>query len=366
MFMIDAHEDLAYNMLNFGRDYTRPAAETRRLETAGGSPAPIFNGHTLLGWPDFRRGRVAAVFATLFAAPMHRKEGDWERTVYSTTAEARGHYSAELDLYHRLAEDHPEKFRLLHTRSDLQEVLAPWLDAGAVPDDHPVGLAILMEGAEAVGEPAELEEWWQRGVRLIGPAWAGTRFCGGTGEPGPLTREGEALLETMAALGFGLDVSHMDEQAALQALDRYPEMVIASHANAIALLKGSDSNRHLSEKLLQELLSRDAVVGVVPYNTFLKAGWRRGDNRGEVTLGHLVAQIDHICQSAGDALHAGIGSDFDGGFGLDSVPAGIDTIADLLQLAPLLEGRGYSQADIANIMGGNWQRVLEMVLPEAR
>jgi membrane dipeptidase len=157
----------------------------------------------------------------------------------------------------------------------------------------------------------------------------------------------------------------MDEQAALQALDRYPGMIIASHANAIALLKGARSNRHLSQRLLHGLLARDGVIGVVPFNTFLKTGWRRGDDRAEVTLEHVVAQIDHVCQSAGDAAHVGLGSDFDGGFGLDSVPAGIETVADLQKLVPLLSERGYAEADIAAIMGGNWQRVLEAVLPEA-
>ena len=65
--LIDSHEDLAYNMLTFGRDYRRAAAETRQREA--GTQAPLHNGDTLLGWPDYQRGRVAVIFATLFAAP---------------------------------------------------------------------------------------------------------------------------------------------------------------------------------------------------------------------------------------------------------------------------------------------------------
>ena len=64
--IVDAHEDIAYNILNFGRDYTRAAAETRRIETGSGSKTPEHNGETLLGWPDYQRGRVAVVFGTLF------------------------------------------------------------------------------------------------------------------------------------------------------------------------------------------------------------------------------------------------------------------------------------------------------------
>ncbi len=70
---------------------------------------------------------------------------------------------------------------------------------------------------------------------------------------------------------------------------------------------------------------------------FLKAGWKKGDPREAITLETLAAHVDHICQMAGDARHVGLGSDFDGGFGLNSVPAGIDTIADLQKLGPILE-----------------------------
>jgi membrane dipeptidase len=68
---------------------------------------------------------------------------------------------------------------------------------------------------------------------------------------------------------------------------------------------------------------------------------------------------------AGNAQHVGIGSDFDGGFGLQSVPAEINTIADLRKLIPLLEERGYTEDDIAAVMGENWLSLLEQTLPES-
>jgi membrane dipeptidase len=220
-----------------------------------------------------------------------------------------------------------------------------------------------MEGAEGVRSPRELEEWWARGVRIIGPAWAGNRYCGGTGEPGPLTSEGYALLEAMSSLGFGLDLSHMDVKSALQALDAFPGTILASHANAARLLKGLESNRHLPDDVIRGLLERDGVIGVVPYNRFLLPGWSKSDRREAVSLQHVVAQIDTLCQMAGDALHVGLGTDFDGGFGLQSVPPELDTIADLHKLAPLLSEKGYTQADIAAIFGQNWIDRLQHILP---
>jgi membrane dipeptidase len=101
---------------------------------------------------------------------------------------------------------------------------------------------------------------------------------------------------------------------------------------------------------------------VVPYNHFLKKDWGKGDRRQEVSLHHLVAHIDAVCQAAGSARQVGLGTDFDGGFGLQSVPAEIDTIADLQKLIPLLGEKGYSPEDIASILAGNWLERLRRVL----
>jgi membrane dipeptidase len=373
--IVDGHEDLAWNMLTFGRDYTRPAALTRRLEAGG--RAPLVNEDTLLGYPDWRRGRVGVIFSVMFAAPERRREWDWEPLVYRTTAEARRLYSAQLDAYHRLQDEHPDRFRLVADRAGLDAIVAAWQalppdpapaegeQPAAPPDGPPVGLIPLMEAAEAIGEAAEVEDWYGRGLRIIGPAWAGTRFCGGTREPGPLTSEGYALLEAMAAFNFILDISHMDEKAALQALDVYPGVAIASHANPMRMLRmlpGSESNRHLPDAVLDALAARGGVTGVVPLGGFLQPGWKPSEPR--LPLERVIAMIDYICQRAGSARHAALGTDFDGGHGWQSAPAEIDTIADLQKIPPLLAARGYSAEDIESILSANWLNCLRQALPE--
>ena len=360
--IVDAHEDLAWNIQTFGRDYTLSAIETHRRES--GAAAPDVNGDTLLGWPEYQRGGVGVVFATLFAAPVRHQDGAWDTLCYSDSAGAYELYRSQVDTYLRLVEEHAHKFSLIRVQDDLDGVLAKWGQDDPQSDQPPVGLVLLMEGAEGLRSPTKLEEWWSKGVRLIGPAWAGNRYCGGTAEPGGLTRDGFALLDAMSELGFGLDLSHMDEPAVLGSLDVYPGAVMATHSNALALLKGSDSNRHLTDRVIQGVIERDGVIGVVLANEFLQAGWKRSHGREMVTLQHVVAQIDYLCQIAGDAGHVGIGTDFDGGFGLQSVPAGLDTIADLRKLEPLLHEKGYSHADVESIMGENWLSILRRVLPE--
>jgi membrane dipeptidase len=168
----------------------------------------------------------------------------------------------------------------------------------------------------------------------------------------------------MGELGFILDVSHMDELAVLQSLDRFPGKIVATHANALSLLQDSNSNRHLSDRVIRGLIERDGVIGVVPKNDFLKEGWKRGHKRDLVSISDCVDHIDHICQLAGSAHNVAIGSDFDGGFGLQSVPPEIDTIADLQIVGNLLHTRGYYEDEISAIMGMNWISVLEECLPK--
>ncbi len=359
--IIDSHEDIAMNILAYNRDYTHPVAETRRREI--GSRIPVITyGDTLLGWPEYQAGRVALIFATLFAYP-HRYEKDFIYSLaYLTTDEARTVYLKQLDIYNRLFDEHPDKFRRIDDHQSLGNVISAWQSSDSITGKPAIGLVLLMEGAEGVRSPDELEFWWENGLRLLGPAWAGNQYCGGTSEPGPLTAAGKKLLDKMDELGFTLDISHMDEQSVLDAFDHYQHPIIASHANAQALLHGK-SNRFLSDSVIRELIARDGVVGITPYNHHLIWEWNYPDDKHAVKLDAVVAQIDHVCQLAGNAQHVGIGSDFDGGVGMQSTPSEIDTIADLQKLGPLLELKGFTNRDVENIMGGNWLHQLERSLP---
>ncbi len=361
--IVDAHADIAYNMLKYSRDYTRAAEETRRLEI--GSAAVLDNEDALLGWPDYQRGQVAVVFSTLFAAPARWITSKNKAQVYKTFDEAHRICREQLLTYHRMTDSEPDKFRLIASVRDLNLILDHWQNPVPSESGHPVGMVVLMEGAEGIRNLSELEEWHELGVRLIGPAWVGTRYCGGWREPGPLTDDGRKLLSAMADYNFILDLSHMDEQSAVEALDIYRGPIVGTHGNCLSLMPNANSNRYFSDRILEGIIERDGVVGVVPYNSYLKVGWKVGVNpREEVPLRYVADHLDHICQIVGDALHAGIGSDFDGGFGLQSVPPEIETIADLQNLVSLLQARGYSETDIANILGGNWIARLKRDLPK--
>ena len=352
MHIVDAHEDIAWNALVLGRDVRRSALETRRLEE--GTGVPRRGGHCMVGLPEWLSGSVTIIFGTVFVAPARR--GSPEPHTYTTAEEAYALGQAQLDFYHRLAGE-CDQVALIGNHADLNGVLASW-ESG----NPQVGIVPLMEGADPIRGPAEAEVWFERGVRLVGLSWqAGSRYAGGNAAPGRLTDAGRELLAVMADLGLILDVSHLAEESFFEAVDRFEGQIVATHANPRARVPGP---RHLSDEMIRRLVERDGVIGLVPFNRFLRSGWSTGDPKEDVTGADVAAAVDHICQVVGDAAHVGLGSDFDGGFGAESAPAEIDTVADLGRIGPALGELGYGEEDVAAVLGGNWLRLLRATLPE--
>jgi len=357
MIIVDAHEDIAYNALCYGRDYRRSALETRKLET---DPAMIARrGTATIGLPDALLGRVALVFSTIFVAPDDGEANQaWSNFTYKTPEQAYKLGVDQLDYYNRIA-DESDKIRQVKTAADLDAVLETWAD-GKTTADHKQGMVLLMENADPILEPRQFEEWYERGVRIVGPAWAGTRYAGGTGHPGPLTKLGYELLNVMADFKAILDLSHLSEEACLQAFDHFDGTIIASHSNPRSF---RNTDRHLTDTMIRKLAERDGVMGIVLYNRFLSDDWTSSDPKSKIPLTRVLDAIDYVCQLTGSAAHVGIGTDFDGGFGQESIPEDLDTVTDLMKIGEALTSRGYSPTDVEAVMGGNMIRKLQQALP---
>jgi len=359
--IIDAHLDLAYNAVRFGRDYRRGAHATRRLEE--GAAHVKTAGECTVGFPDMLRGRVGIAFATIFVEPASRRfSGDGYG--YHDAAEAHALGMAQLDWYRRLA-DEDEHIALVTDQRALNDVLSDWIHVGEPQQKlghrRRVGLVPLMEGADPILEPQELERWYERGLRIVGPAWDTTRYAGGTWQKGRITRLGRELLDMMARLGVVLDVSHLSHESLYEALDCFEgKHLIATHCNAARFVPNI-AGRHLPDDAIERIAERGGVIGIVPYNRFLKKDW--SGSKRDVTLDEVVRHVDHMCQLIGNADHVGIGSDFDGGLGCQEIPAELDTIRDHHKIGDELLQRGYSPAHVEQIMYGNWLRVLREALP---
>ncbi len=219
-----------------------------------------------------------------------------------------------------------------------------------------------MEGADPIVSPEQARDWWDLGLRAVGPAHYGrSHYAHGTGVEGPLSPGGRELLKEFNRLGMILDVTHLCDPSMEEALDLFGGRVLASHHNCRALVPG---DRQLTDKQIKQLIARDAVIGVALDAWMLYPNWIRGQTKPEVVgLTDVVDHIDHVCQLAGDVRHSAIGSDLDGGFGIEQTPRDLNTIADLQKLADILSARDYSDADIDLIFHGNWLRFFRESLP---
>jgi membrane dipeptidase len=337
--IVDGHEDLALNVLADGRDYLTSARKIREVEAAAGLESA--NGTCMLGYDDWRAADVRVIVATIQAIP--REHAQLGEPTYVTTEAAYRQARAQLEIY-RDWDAHAAAIRIVATREQLGDLLGD--------EARPIGLVLLMENADSIRDVDELSWWWEQGLRVIGPAWHSNRYSGSTMSGGPLTADGRRLLDEMSRIGFVLDITHMSDESAREALDRYDGVVVATHANARRTV---ELDRLLADDVVRELAARDGMIGVLPVTWALT-----GD-----TLDAVVAAVDDLRELTGGTRHIGIGTDFDGGQGAERAPAELDTIADLPKLADALDRRGYSPEDVEGIMSGNWLRVLERALPSA-
>ncbi|ADV67504.1 peptidase M19 renal dipeptidase [Deinococcus maricopensis DSM 21211] len=316
-----------------GRDLTLPLAELRDLE------GPVGDQEALVTFPALRSAGVAACFATLFAWPASSGMPGG----YETAQEARRMALAQLDQYARWEE--AGLVRVLRTADDARAHFARWSAERDVAS--PLGVVLLMEGADPVRDPNEVEFWAREGVRVIGPAWGRTRYAGGTDAPGPLTDAGVDLLHAMREARVALDAAHLDDASFWGAVDLHPT-VICTHANARAFVR---TNRQLTEDMAARVAASGGVIGLVPFGKFLREGWTSAQPR--VPVSDLVRVAAHFAGVVGWA-HVALGTDFDGGFGRPTLPRGIDSHADL---GAFLEGVPDEFRE--GVASGHWRAWME-------
>jgi len=197
---------------------------------------------------------------------------------------------------------------------------------------------------------------------------------------------GEQVVKEMNGLGMMVDVSHISDEAFYDVLEISTSPVIASHSSCRALC---ESPRNLNDDMLLALKDNGGVIQICILSNYLKqpepnpvleeklAEIRekyndfedlseeefnkarreyyevRNKYRKLATVKDAVDHIDHVVQLIG-IDHVGIGSDFDGGGGIE----GVMDVSQMKNITLELLRRGYSRAEIEKIWGGNIMRVL--------
>jgi membrane dipeptidase len=350
ILIFDAHLDISMNAMEWNRDQRWSVEQIRKSEQ-GMTDKPD-RGRNMVSFPAMREGRVGLVVGTQIARVV--KPGGPIPGWYSQE-QAWAHTQGQLQWYRTM--EQAGEMKQITGADSLNESLALWEH----PSEHtPVCYMLSLEGADSIISMKHLERAYGDGLRAIGPAHYGPGvYANGTDSSGRLNSRGVELLRTMEHLGMILDMTHLNDEAFWHALDIYKGSVWASHNNCRRFV---NHNRQFSDEMITELIHRNAVIGIALDAWMMVPDWIRGVSdpvKRNVTLDIVVRNIDHICQLAGNSLHAGIGSDLDGGYGTEQCPRDLDTIADLQKLPRLLEEKGYNRADISNIMHLNFVRFLQ-------
>jgi membrane dipeptidase len=351
MFIVDAHLDLAMNAMEWNRDLRLPIQQIRDREKGMNDKPDRGKGTVCL--PELRKGNIGLVVATQIAryvAPgnplpgWHSPEQAWAQT------------QAQLAWYREM-EAQGEMTQIKDLKS-LNIHLDVWNDSGPA-EQKPVGYILSLEGADSLITLQHLETAYDYGLRALGPAHYGPgRYANGTDATGKMGTDGLALLKKMEELNIILDTTHLCDDVFWQAMDHFHGHVWASHNLCRSIV---DHNRQFSDEMIKVLIERNAIIGAAFDAWMIVPGWERGKStpkKMDCNIEKIIDHIDHICQLAGNTLHVGIGSDLDGAFGKEQSPYDIETIADLQTIPSLLRQRGYSEADIENIMHKNWIRFL--------
>jgi membrane dipeptidase len=356
--LIDGHNDLPWSIRSDHRNDLESidlTADTSRL-----TPAL----HTDI--PRLRRGRLGAQFWSVYV-PATFKGPDATRAVWE-----------QIDLARRMVARYPRAFELADSAEDIVRLHR----AGRIAS------MFGMEGGEAInGNLALLREFRAAGVLYMTLTHSTTIdwVDSATDAPkhGGLTSFGEEVVREMNRTGMLVDLSHVSAEAMHDALNVAEAPVIFSHSSAFAL---TPHPRNVPDDVLSRLRDNGGVVMVNFVPAFLSsefwqwgarrsaeearlkslnpadpaavtagvAAWTAANPPPRVDIDTVADHIEHVARVAGRD-HVGIGSDFDG---VTFLPVGLDGVEDYPALFVELMRRGWSDADLARLAGGNLLRAL--------
>jgi microsomal dipeptidase-like Zn-dependent dipeptidase/CubicO group peptidase (beta-lactamase class C family)/D-alanyl-D-alanine dipeptidase len=381
--------------------FAATAALALALPGASASPPPLITIDTHVDIPDaymreprydagkhssllvdldkMEKGGLDAVFFVIYV-----EQGPLSSAGWANAVELAEHKYAAIE---RLVAQNPKRIALARSPAQVRANKA----AGKL------SALIGIENAYSLGHDlARIDAAYKRGARYLGVVHVGNNDLCGSSAPGKgeapnagLSEFGAAAVARANALGMLVDVSHASDACIADVLRTSKAPIIASHSSARALV---DHKRNLTDDELRAFARNGGVAQAVAYREFVKADPERyaaeeklkdevaraaGDDEFDsekhdtipayvegmkeiearwprATLSDLLDHIDHMVKVAG-IDHVGISSDFDGGGGL----AGWMDASETGNVAAGLRQRGYSEADIAKLWGGNLLRVWE-------
>ncbi len=318
---IDTHNDFAMSL----------AFPERRSTVAKGQ----------VSFELMKEGRLDAAFFAAYQGQGPCSEAGREKAKYLADSMLR--------TLHRYARENRELGGIAYCPEDIRKL----------KKQGKAAMLLSIENAYCLGEDLSLvEHYYNMGVRMIGLTHNGNNDVADScidslERHGGLSPFGFRVIEEMNRLGMIVDVSHASRKTCLQAVKASNAPIIASHSCVFNL---KEIPRNLTDQEILAIAAKGGLVQISIGRYFLSFLPKE-----QVGLSHLIEHINYVVNLAG-VDHVGIGSDFDGGGGID----GVENMGKMKAITRALLEEGYTPEDIAKIWGGNVIRVLDAVRANAR
>jgi microsomal dipeptidase-like Zn-dependent dipeptidase len=331
---VDLHADSLLWRRDLLRRSTSGHVDLPRLQQAGVT-LQVFDAVTQVPVGlNFERNDARGDLITLLAIAQ-----GWPLRTWTSRLE-RARYAA--DRLHRFAERSDGALRVIRTAADLDALLA-----ARRADHRVVGALLGIEGSQALdGRLENLDALFDAGFRIIGLQHFSDNEAGGsahgTGQGG-LTSFGRELVRRIQAGGMVVDVAHSSPAVVSDVLEIATAPVIVSHTG----LRGTcDNERTLSDEHARGVAATGGVMGIAMFEHAV-GGTTVDDTARAMRYGADLVGVEHLA----------LGTDFDGAISTSVDVTGLPLLTDALLR------HGFTEPEIAAIMGGNALRVLHAALP---
>ena len=170
--IFDAHLDMAWNAVEWNRDLTLPVGDINKFESQFSRVVPEI-GDAVVSWQELRRGRVGMTISTLLPR-LHRKDGALSH--YQSREAAYGACYGQMAYYRAMVE--AGHLRQILDLAALEDHVSQWnADQSGEASTLPIGFILSMEGSPSILSPGQIEEWYNAGLRILGPAQQEPRCC---------------------------------------------------------------------------------------------------------------------------------------------------------------------------------------------
>ena len=299
---------------------------------------------------------------------------------------------------HKMIQTYPDKILLALEPNDIRNA----------KEKGKISAAIGIENGYIIGNNINLlEDFYNLGARYITLAHIGHNQISDSSIPkkslndpseihGGLSSFGKEVISKMNQLGIMVDISHISDKAALQAIKLSQTPVIASHSSARAI---ANHPRNLSDNIIKKIANKNGVIQVVAFSSYIEVNKERNnainslrnfivDLTGDKifiyrkhtehpqykikmdeinrdfplpSVDKFVDHVDYIVNLVG-INYVGISSDFGGGGGID----GWMDASQTKNITLALLERGYSKNDIKKIWSENFLRVWTDVINHSK